>query len=214
MLPEKKKQIDACLKGIAKGDARRVDDLYDLVEAKLFFIALKYMGDRDKAEDLMADFWCDIARIARRYIISVNPFSYLCKVLTNMALTRLRKEGRAARREVPITPELLERYESTFVCDVFRTEYERNLREAVGKGFSFLTEKEKIVVYLTFWEEKTIRECAAAMSVSRSTAERLKEAATAKLKEVLEKEGWSGTDRECETVFDRAMAETGGSDNG
>ena len=194
MLPEKKTKIDGCLRHIAKGDVNKVDKLYDLIEAHLFFIALKYMGDRDKAEDLLSDFWCDIVRIAKRYVFSVNPFSYLCKVLTNMAITRLKKEGVKRKREVSITPEVLERYETFCEYDVFRAEHDRALREIIKKGFAVLTRKEKIVTYLTYWEDKTVRECAASMGVSKSTADRLKTSAKEKLKKVLEEEGWDKTD--------------------
>ncbi|MBO4539425.1 MAG: hypothetical protein J5781_04055 [Clostridia bacterium] len=86
MLPKKKVKIDNCLRQIAKGKTEYVDELYDLVQANLFYIALKYMGGRDKAEDLLSDFWCDIVRIAKRYKFFANAFSYVCKVLTNMAL--------------------------------------------------------------------------------------------------------------------------------
>ena len=209
MVPEKKVKIDNCLRQIAKGKTEYVDELYDLVQANLFYIALKYMGGRDKAEDLLSDFWCDIVRIAKRYKFFANAFSYVCKVLTNMALIRLKKDGIQRKREVPITTEFLERYETFCSYDVYRTEQTQSLRNAIRKGFVYLTDKEKIVVYLTYWEEKTVRECAASMGLSKSTAERIKISAMQKLKSVLEQEGWDKTDIGEISVCERSVMETG-----
>ena len=209
MLPEKKTKIDACLRQISRGKTDYVDELYDLVQANLFYVALKYMGGRDQAEDLLADFWCDIVRIAKKYKFFANAFSYLCKVLTNMALSQLRSEGKRAEREIPVTTELLERYDVFCTYDVFRTEEAQRLRAAVRKGLCLLTEKERIVVYLTYWEEKTVRECAASMGLSKSTAERIKISAMQKLKNVLEKEGWDKTDVDAFSVHERSAMEAG-----
>lgn len=209
MLPEKKTKIDICLRQIAKGKTEYADELYDLVQANLFYIALKYMGGRDRAEDLLSDFWCDIVRIAKKYIFSKNAFSYLSKVLTNMALTKLKKDGIQRKREVPITAEFLERYECFCDYDVYRTERAQSLRNAIRKGFVNLTDKEKVIVYLTYWEEKTVRECAESMGVSKSTADRLKTSARQKLKSVLEQEGWDKTDIGEISVCERSVMETG-----
>ena len=209
MLPEKKTKIDACLRQISRGKIDYVDELYDLVQANLFYVALKYMGGRDQAEDLLADFWCDIVRIAKKYKFFANAFSYLCKVLTNMALSKLRSEGKRAEREIPVTTEFLERYDVFCTYDVFRTEEAQRLRAAVRKGLCLLTEKERIVVYLTYWEEKTVRECAASMGLSKSTAERIKISAMQKLKNVLEKEGWDKTDVDAFSVHERSAMEEG-----
>ncbi len=193
MIPKNKMQIDSCLKGIAKGKTNLVDVLYDLVQARLFFVALKYMGDKDKAEDVMSDFWGNIEKIARKYTFFSNAFSYLCKVVANMSITSLKKEGVKNKREMPITAEFLERYEG-FCDDVFRSERDQSLRDVIQKGFSSLDEREKVIVYLTYWEEKTVRECAASIGVSKSTADRIKFSAMQKLKKVLEGEGWDKTD--------------------
>ena len=209
MLPEKKTKIDICLRQIAKGKTEYADELYDLVQANLFYIALKYMGGRDKAEDLLSDFWCDIVRIAKKYTFFKNAFSYLSKVLTNMALSKLRKEGIQRKKEIPVTAEFLERYECFCDYDVYRSQRAQSVRGAIKRGLVRLTEKEKVIVYLTYWEEKTVRECAASMGLSKSTAERIKISAMQKLKSALEQEGWDKTDVDAFSVYERSVMEIG-----
>jgi len=192
MLKEKRLQIENCLKNIAKGDISYVDNLYDLVQSNLYFIALKYLKDEQKAEDLLSDFWCDIVKYSKKYIFTLNAYSYLCKIVTNMALIRLRKDNVILKNNVQLTVEFIDKYED-IKFDAADEEIKRELSLCLKKGFTLLSKEEKLIIYLTYWEEKTIRECAKEMGVSKSTAGRLKAAAIDKLKAILMAEGWDKT---------------------
>lgn len=194
MLKEKKIQIDNCLKNIAKGNTSYVNDLYDLAQANLYFIALRYLRDEKKAEDLLADFWGDIVKISKKYVFSVNSYSYLCKVLTNMALARLRKDKEVIEHEVQLTKEFLDRYETIRFDDFSHEKQIQELGVSLKKGFALLNNEEKKIIYLIFWEGKSIRECAKVMAISKSAAGRIKISAVKKLKTILEKDGWDKAD--------------------
>lgn len=66
-------------------------------------------------------------------------------------------------------------------------ENEKNeaIKRLVAKAMEELTEKQKIVVYKTFWEEKTLREIGKELGISYVTAFGILETAKKKLKKFL-----------------------------
>ena len=59
------------------------------------------------------------------------------------------------------------------------------LKIAIEKGMEQLTEKQKIIVYKTFWEEKTLREIGKEMGIDNKTVHEYLESAKKKLKKFL-----------------------------
>lgn len=59
------------------------------------------------------------------------------------------------------------------------------LKIAIAKGMEQLTEKQKIIVYKTFWEEKTLREIGKEMGIDNKTVHEYLESAKKKLKKFL-----------------------------
>lgn len=66
-------------------------------------------------------------------------------------------------------------------------ENEKNeaIKRLVAKAMEELTEKQKIVVYKTFWEQKTLREISRELNVHHSSIEEIYSAAMKKLKKFL-----------------------------
>ena len=59
------------------------------------------------------------------------------------------------------------------------------LKIAIAKGMEQLTEKQKIIVHKTFWEEKTLREIGKEMGIDNKTVHEYLESAKKKLKKFL-----------------------------
>lgn len=186
----RKQEIEHCLNKILEGDNNGVEVLYDLMQSKLYFLAFKYLHNEQEVEDLLSDFWTNIYSIAKKYKYSLNACNYLNKVVINMALMRLRKRKTILKREISLTPELLEKYEAI--------QFEVNnglvsvsdLRQSFKKGFKMLNNTEKMIIYMIYWEEKTIRDCAKIIKISKSQVSRIKRAACEKLKGILQEDGW------------------------
>lgn len=53
-----------------------------------------------------------------------------------------------------------------------------------------LNDTEKMIIYMIYWEEKTIRDCAKIIKISKSQVSRIKRAACEKLKGILQEDGW------------------------
>lgn len=151
-------------------------------------------NERD-AEDLMSEFWANIYDIAKKYRFSFNAYGYLNKAVANMALMRLRKRKRLLNAETPLTAEILERYEAVSFDGSDGKVYLGELRASFDKGFGLLNHTEKSVIYLIYWEGRSIRDCARILKISKSQIGRIKKEAIEKLKAVLENDGWDKYDR-------------------
>ena len=62
---------------------------------------------------------------------------------------------------------------------------QKELKNTIAKAMEELTEKQKIVVYKTFWEQKTLREIGEEMGVDNKTVHENLEAAKKKLKKIM-----------------------------
>lgn len=62
---------------------------------------------------------------------------------------------------------------------------QKELKNTIAKAMEELTEKQKIVVYKTFWEQKTLREIGKEMGIDNKTVYENLEAAKKKLKKIL-----------------------------
>ena len=67
----------------------------------------------------------------------------------------------------------------------FENEREKAIKQLVSKAMQELTEKQRIVVYKTFWEEKTLREISRELNVHHSSVEEIYTSAMKKLKKYL-----------------------------
>lgn len=68
---------------------------------------------------------------------------------------------------------------------LLENEKNKAIKSLVAKAMEKLTEKQKIVVYKTFWEEKTLREIGEEIGVNFKTVFEILEAAKKKLNKVL-----------------------------
>lgn len=174
---KKRNEITNCLKGVKNGDERALVSLYDLISPTLRFISLKYLRNETDAEDLEQDFWIHISKIAEKFSYFQNAYSYLCKVMTNMAINRYKKlhDGKEVCIEY-VDYNKIYSYEDTESAD---------RRMAVQNAINRLEPDERIVIQLSAFEDKTITQIAKEIGMSKSAVGRLKLSAQEKLKNYL-----------------------------
>lgn len=167
----------------AKGE-ESVEKLHDMIAPTLRFIAFKYLQNIHDADDLVQDFWVDIYKIADKFNYHKNGFSYLCKIMERKAMNRYKQLYRVRVHTV----EFVE-YEKEF--DYANDDYLRaaELRSIIEEAMRVLSGNEKIVIQLTFFECKTVREIARDLNVSKTHISRIKITAIEKLKKEFEKTG-------------------------
>jgi RNA polymerase sigma factor (sigma-70 family) len=83
--------------GSARDGEAALRELYDLTSSKLYGVALKVVGNRDWAEDVVQEAYLNIWRIAGDYRISLSPpMAWMGVIVRSRALDFLRR--RASQR--------------------------------------------------------------------------------------------------------------------
>lgn len=179
-------RVNRCIIAIKKGDVSAVEELHGLIAPTLRFIALKYVHDEFAADDLVQEFWKDIDEIVRNFVFVRNGFGYLCKAMTYRTINYCKKVSSEKKRVFSI--DYVDYREiSRFSSDGDLGNAE--LRVLVEKAMDALTPRERLVLQDIFFEDKSIREIAKEINVSKSTAENIKQGAIAKMKKELDKSG-------------------------
>ena len=184
MTEQKRTIINECLVAIRDhGKIEYVERLYSLTIATLRHIALKYMHDVALADELVQDFWADIHKIADGFVFHRNGYAYLCQVMTNRAINKYRKLKKERAYVIFVD------YSALHV-PAERGETERiDLALTVDQAMKTLDETERIIIQSTYFENKTVRQIAEELRMSKSGVDRLKNEALSKLKDFFTENG-------------------------
>ena len=176
-MDDRKKKVNECLFRLQKyGTSQYVEALYDLIGPAIRHIGLKYLHDPDLADDFVQDFWADIYKITDQYLFGFNAYAFLCKVATNRAIDRCRKlKGETARVSYVEYSQLTTEHDT-----------DHTLRLSVSHALQQLPEPQRIIIQSTYFEDKTVRQIAEELNMSKSQVSRLKTQALEKLKIYLE----------------------------
>ena len=154
-----------------------IEELYDIISPTIRHIALKYLHNQSLADDLVQDFWADIYKIADKFIPFGSGRSYLCKAARNRAINRYNKiKGERAHIIY------VDYSEIQVPCE---NEEDTELITIVNEAISELSEIEKIIIQSVYFEDKTVREIATELKISKSQVQRQKDAAIKKMQEKL-----------------------------
>ncbi|MDE7453695.1 MAG: sigma-70 family RNA polymerase sigma factor, partial [Clostridia bacterium] len=158
---------------VANGHADCLDGIYEVAGKRMFAAASALVG-RNDAEDIVHDSLIKIARFAHRYRREDNPFGWILKIVRNTALDFLRSDKPQASTE-----EFYSLASSDYQPE--KLDEALTLEAAISK----LDGNEKQVIYLKYFVDMTVREIAAEMKLSKSSAQRLIEKAELNLKNLL-----------------------------
>lgn len=158
MAPDPQPAIDevALLQAAARGDRASVLTLYDRHGPALLALALRVLGNRDEAEEVVQDGFVKIWQEAKSYDATRAGFrAWACTIVRNRALDVLRRRGSAARTaartaeppEVPATPDAV----------AGEAEHAVRIRAALRE----LPEPQRIALELAYFEGLTHVEIAA-----------------------------------------------------
>ncbi len=192
-----KDAINGYVNGVKTGDKVSLELLYSAVSSTIRHIALRYLKNEPDADDLVQDFWADIYKISLGFVFCQNAFSYLCKVITRRALNRYKKIHRERCQNIEYVdyrhlnscaqPENLVKYQQPSTADdaIEKLEQEE-LNLVVDQAIDRLSSIEKIIIQMVFFEDKTVREIARELKISKSLVSKQKIIAIEKLKTLLD----------------------------
>ena len=158
---------------ISKFESRALEELYDRYSSLLFTIIKKIAPDQTTAEQILIELFVIIWRKAANLETSTqNVFGWLVTLARNKAVDSLRRS-----RGLSETSQLYnDEYEDYFILPTFSKEMDNldfntafSLKPKIEKSLSKLTDTQKYVLHLAYYEGFTIDEIADKLNVPLET---------------------------------------------
>lgn len=89
------KRINRLFIEIQSGKEEKFDELYKLTNKYVYFLAYRILGDKMLAEDVMHDVFISLIKNIKTYNATGNAIGYVSTITKNIALNKIKKEGRA-----------------------------------------------------------------------------------------------------------------------
>jgi RNA polymerase sigma-70 factor (ECF subfamily) len=180
--PEKAKAEDLqILRAIQQGEETALADLYDRYRAILFGLILRILHSQPEAEDVLQDVFVQVWQRASSFDESRGkPFTWLVTLARSRAIDRLRALESRGRTSIESVRQVVEDV-SDAVHDTFRSEQSKIVRDALAQ----LSEEQRKVLILAYFEGLTQTEIAERMDEPLGTVKTRMRSGTIKLRELL-----------------------------
>ena len=166
---------------VAAGDRRAFAVLFDRYHASVARFALRFVGDRERAEELTQDIFVKIYRNAHSYKPTAKFKTFLFRVASNHCINELRRgEYRVAHTSTAPTQEDegeldLEGQEADRPDQALAG---RELERAVGEALQSMSERERAAFTMCRFEGMAYRDIADALEASEAAVKSLIHRAT------------------------------------
>ncbi|HLK40346.1 MAG TPA: sigma-70 family RNA polymerase sigma factor [Polyangiaceae bacterium] len=177
----------------ASGDSSAIGELYDRYARVMLPVALRVLGTRTEAEDVLHDTFVSLPERARHYAPERGGVAaWLVILVRNLSIDRVRRTGRRQTlnrehldAEPPPTPRRLD-------PEALASLSAR--RDRVCKALASLPDAQRETLIVAFFEGLTYAEIAEKQSVSLGTVKSRAARALAALREALAREGFTADD--------------------
>lgn len=139
-------KINKLIVRISSGDDNALNELFLLTRRMLLFMARKYLYDKSYAEDLVSETYYKIVKYSPTFDVSKNGLNWIYKIIHNEAINHNNKT------RGQIICELDENISSINYVDQLLD------KVLVQNAINSLTNEEKYVIYLRYWEGFELRE--------------------------------------------------------
>ena len=140
-------KINKIIARIGKGDTYALDELYSFTGRMLLFMARKYLADKSYAEDLVSETYLKVVKGAKGFDPNQNGLNWLYKIIKNGALNH------NLRDKTSNSVELDKEFDKSCVDEWLNT-------ILVKSAIDTLSNDDKNLIYLRFWEGYSIQEIA------------------------------------------------------
>lgn len=176
----------ALLARIVKGDQQAFSQLYDHSSTLLYTLALRILGNRDEAAELVQDVYLEVWRKVARYDVGRgSPLAWLVTLTRSRAIDRLR--ARAARRQQHT--DTLDGPTAARVPDFgpspFETQADQELRLLVGQAMGALPPAQQQALELAYYEGLSHTEIATRLNQPLGTVKTRIKLGMSKLRDTL-----------------------------
>jgi RNA polymerase sigma-70 factor, ECF subfamily len=175
---------------IAAGDVRAMDVIYDRYNRPVFSFALRMLGDREHAEDLLQEVFMRAWRHATTFSERRGSYiTWLLSITHNMAIDEIRRKDRRPRKADSADPVLM----LTNVTDTNPGVEEQailgDLRETMNLALAQLPVAQRTALELAYFHGFTQREIAEMQDEPLGTIKTRMRLAIRKLRDHLETQG-------------------------
>lgn len=173
---EDRLDVNIYIERISKGDTSALNELYRLIGGRLLAIAQGIMRNKYNAEDVLHDSLIKLVRYAKNFKYGTNGYAWICKIVKNTALNKLKSEN-------------LRRAED--IDDIFGLSDGRDYFEVSAITFDVknallqLESKERLIIWLKYYNDMTVREIAAETGMKKTTVQDYIKRAEQKLSKLL-----------------------------
>lgn len=172
---------------VAKGDQQALSQLYDLSSTLLFSIALRILGHREEAAELLQEVYLEIwSKVVRYDVGRGTPIAWLITLTRSRAIDRLRMRGTRTQLTTvqpmngQTTPPLADHNTPTF-----ETQADQELRTHVSDTLSSLPQAQQQAIELAYYEALSYTEISARLNQSGEAVKTRIKLGMAKLRESL-----------------------------
>lgn len=138
----------------AKGEHHALSQLYDQSSTLLFSLALRILGNREEAADVLHGIYLDIWRKVVRYDVGRGtPIAWLITLTRNRALERLRTRGSRILRQTGASID-------DSHSDPFDSQADQELRNLIREAWATLPQVQQQALELAYYEGLPDREIA------------------------------------------------------
>lgn len=161
------------MREIAKFESRALEELYDRYSPLLYTIVKKIAPDEESAKELLVEVFSIIWKKSNKFdFTNGNVYAWLVTLTRNKAVDYLRR----SRKSESISQIYDDEYEDYFILPTFLPgmdsldlETARSLKPKVEEALSELTDTQKYVLHLAYYEGYTIDEIANKLNVPVET---------------------------------------------
>jgi len=166
-----------------QGSPEAIEVLYDRYGRVAYTVALRVLSDQAAAEDVVQEAFLAIWRRAMTYRPERGSLrSWICAIVRNRAIDRLRGEAGRGRVELPLD----ERPEGAGVSDTWDQVAAELSREQVRGALRQLPVEQRQTIELAYWAGLSQREIAESMDVPLGTVKGRARLALSKLRDLLQ----------------------------
>ena len=181
---------------VVKGDHQAFSQLYDRSNTLLYSMALRILGSREEAAELLQEVYLEVWRKVARYDVGRGtPIAWLITLTRSRAIDRLRARGSRANRHVS---ESLDGSSTSQVADrnpgPFEAHADQELRGLVREGLASLPQAQQQAIELAYYEGLSHTEIADRLNQPLGTVKTRIKLGMSKLRESL-RHCWEKGDR-------------------
>jgi RNA polymerase sigma-70 factor (ECF subfamily) len=176
----------ALLARIAKGDQQAFSQLYDHSNTLLYTLALRILGNREEAVELLQDVYLEIWRKVARYDVGRGtPIAWLITLTRSRALDRLRaRASRCQQFKETLDGDTVARAQD-FGPSPYETQADQELRLLVGQAISSLPAAQQQAIELAYYEGLSHSEIATKLNQPLGTVKTRIKLGMSKLRDTL-----------------------------